>query len=108
MTAITRYIEDQRLRGHPINPKTMHFRLIAAQLSKRYNIPFNLKESRKRKDVIEWLDQHWQKVGKDCLISLRNIESIFHDSEARQAVSPGSDSSDGFDDGTSSGNQGVR
>jgi hypothetical protein len=92
--AITQFIEDQHSHGHEINPTIMHYRMFAQQLSKKHNIPFDLKTSRKKKKVVQWLDQHWGTVGNDFLVLLGGIESIFRSSRAQQALPPLSDESD--------------
>jgi hypothetical protein len=94
MAAITKCIDDQRSPRHLINPSPMHFHLIAAEWSKKKLIPFDVKASRRKKDVIPWLDEHCQIVASRCLIQHGGIESIFQEFHSWEAVWYLSDSSD--------------
>jgi hypothetical protein len=71
---ILRHIDERKEKGSPIQAKTNHYRMIAAQLSKRHHIPFDRKRSRKRITVLEWLDDNWDTVRHDFFVLLDKIE----------------------------------
>jgi hypothetical protein len=68
--AIAKQLDDLKARGVTLNPKTKHYRIIAAQLAKRHHIPFDCKRYRKKVAVMRWLSEHWGIVESECLLLL--------------------------------------
>jgi hypothetical protein len=70
---IERHITEQRKKGHMITLQTKDYRNIAAVLGKVHQISFNMKECKKKNDVIRWLDRNWSMLREPFFLAMDNL-----------------------------------
>jgi hypothetical protein len=59
------------LRRHrEVKPTALNFRDFARCAARRYNLPLDQKVTKRQDDVIQWLDEHWDKVRRDLFTYL--------------------------------------
>jgi hypothetical protein len=78
---IAKHITEKERSGVSISKRTYHYRLIAERLAKTHHIQLSQSTCRKKEDIIEWLELHWNVVKDEFFILLDNIGDVLADAD---------------------------
>lgn len=67
---IEEHIALRRKMQHPIKPTSVVYRDIASSLSKKRELPFDPKATKKKSDLFKWFDENWAQIKDQFFLLL--------------------------------------
>jgi hypothetical protein len=57
--------ELRRTKSKDVRPTSVNYRDFSRWAARRYDLPLDPKQTKRKEDIMQWLSEHWDKVRSD-------------------------------------------